>query len=48
MLDLFKLKYGDKIINTQRGLARGSTLSQILFNIFLNDLLKTLEKDGIK
>ena len=45
MLDNFKLKFGRSIINTTRGLAQGSTLSPILFNIYY--LLNLLEKSGI-
>ena len=47
MLESFKLKYGDTEILAQRGRAQGSTLSLILINIFLNDLLNLLESNGI-
>ena len=45
MLESFSLKYDDIIIHAQRGLVQESTLSPILFNIFLNGLLNKFENN---
>ena len=45
MLLKFKLKYGKLMINTKRGLVQGSTISPILFNICISDLLVKFENN---
>ena len=47
MLSGFSLKYGNITINTTNGLVQESSLSPILFNIFLNDLLNKLDRNEI-
>ena len=46
-LENFKLKCEYRIIRTNRGLVQDSTISPILFNIFLNDLLNSFETNNI-
>ena len=48
MLDKFCLNYNRIKIKTEKGLVQSSTLSPLLFNLFINNLLNLLEKWGIE
>ena len=47
MLNGFSLKFESITLNTTNGLVQWSTLSLILFNIFLIDLLNELDRNKI-